>query len=266
MRPYAPGREIVPGIEVIGHIARSRRQDVYDAWSHGRACRVVVKVLRPDRREEPRAAAALMREGRLLRSTTHPHVVRAYEVHREPLAAVVLETLGGRTLDHMVEHDEPLEAEDLRVVAGQLASAVHHLHGLGHLHLDLKPGNVTADNGRVTVLDLSHARRPGRVRAGHGTWCYSAPEQIRGGAVDAAADVWGVAIVLHALATGERVLIARAEDLDVDEPQLHGPIPSLAIDRPDLPDDLVGLIDGGLAIDPADRPPIGALLGGRPDA
>ncbi|MCK9248434.1 MAG: serine/threonine protein kinase [Solirubrobacteraceae bacterium] len=264
MRPFAPGREIVPGVEVVDHIARSRRQDVYDAWCHRRAARVAVKVLRPDRRGEPRAVAALLREGRLLRRTTHPHVVRAYEVHRDPLAAVVLETLGGRTLDHMVEHDEPLEAEDLRVVTGQLASAVHHLHGLGYLHLDLKPGNVTADRGRVTVLDLSHARRPGRVRAGHGTWCYAAPEQIRGGAVDAAADVWGIAIVLHALATGERTLIDRAEDLDVDDPQLHGPLPSLADARPDLPDDLVGLIDGGLAVDPVDRPPLGHWLGGPP--
>ncbi len=267
MRPFAAGREIVPSVEVVAHLARSRRQDVYDAWDHDRACRVAVKVLRPDRRSDANATRDLLREGRLLRQLDHPHLVRAFAVHRGPLAAVVLETLGGETLDHLVEHaDAPLPADDLRVVGRQLAAAVHHLHRHGVLHLDLKPANVIADRGRVTVIDLSHARRPGRVRPGHGTWCYAAPEQARGGQVSPAADAWGVAIVLHALATGSHVLIDRADTLDVDEPQLHGPLPSVREQRPDLPDDLVALIDGGLACDPADRAAVSAWLGGRPGA
>lgn len=265
MRPFAAGREIVPSVEVVAHLARSRRQDVYDAWDHERACRVAVKVLRPDRRGEARMTRDLLREGRLLRRLDHPHLVRAFSVHREPLAAVVLETLGGETLDHLIETtDEPLAAADLRVVARQLAAAIHHLHRHGVLHLDLKPANVIADRGRATVIDLSHARRPGHVRPGHGTWCYAAPEQARGGRVDPATDVWGVAIVLHALATGTHALVDRADTLDVDEPQLHGPLPSIREQRPDLPDDLVGLIDAGLACDPAERPGIAAWLGGRP--
>jgi serine/threonine protein kinase len=267
MRPFAPGREIVPSVEVVAHLARSRRQDVYDAWDHERACRVAVKVLRPDRRGDVGATRDLLREGRLLRRIDHPHLVRAFAVHREPLGAVVLETLGGETLDHLIETaGEPLAAEDLRVVGRQLAAAVHHLHRHGVLHLDLKPANVIADRGRVTVIDLSHARRPGTVRSGHGTWCYASPEQARGGAVGPAADVWGLAIVLHSLATGTHALAERADTLDVDDPQLHGPLPSLREQRPDLPDDLVALIDAGLAGDPKERPGIAAWLGGRPGA
>lgn len=265
MRPFSAGREIVPSVEVVAHLARSRRQDVYDAWDHERACRVAVKVLRPDRRGDGAATRDLLREGRLLRRIDHPHLVRAFSVHREPLAAVVLETLGGETLDHLVETaDEPLTADDLRVVARQLAAAIHHLHRHGVLHLDLKPANVIADRGRVTVIDLSHARAPGRVRPGHGTWCYAAPEQARGGQVGAAADVWGIAIVLHALATGTHALIDRADTLDVDEPQLHGPLPSVRESRPDLPEDLAELIDGSLAPDPRDRPEVGAWLAEGP--
>lgn len=265
MRPFAPGREIVPSVEVVAHLARSRRQDVYDAWDHDRACRVAVKVLRPDRRGELGVTRDLLREGRLLRRIDHPHLVRAFAVHRDPLAAVVLETLGGATLEHLVETaDEPLAADDLRVVGRQLAAAIHHLHRHGILHLDLKPANVIADQGRVTVIDLSHARAPGRVRPGHGTWCYAAPEQARGGQVGPAADVWGVAIVLHALATGTHALIDRTDTLDVDDPQLHGRLPSVCDARPDLPEDLAALIDGGLAPDPGDRPGVGAWLGGRP--
>lgn len=261
MRPFAAGREIVPGVVVVDHIARSRRLDVYDAWSHERACRVAVKVLRPDHRAHRGHVAALVREGRILRRLAHPHLVRAFAVHREPLAAVVLETLPGQTVDHLAAHaDEPLSGDELRALGSHLASALHHLHGHGILHLDLKPANVIVGGGRATVLDLSHARRPGRVRPGHGTWCYAAPEQVRGGSVDAAADVWGVGAVLHAAATGTAAFADRADDLDVDDPQLHGPLPSLAAERPDLDDEAVALVDRCLRTDPSERPAVAELL------
>lgn len=261
MRPFAAGREIVPGVVVVGHIARSRRLDVYDAWSHDRACRVAVKVLRPDHREHRGHVAALLREGRTLKRLSHPHLVRAFEVHREPLAAVVLETLPGQTVDHLAAHaEEPLSGDELRALGSHLASALHHLHAHGILHLDLKPANVIVGGGRATVLDLSHARAPGRVRAGHGTWCYAAPEQVRGGPVGAAADVWGVGAVLHAAATGRSVLADLADELDDDEPQLRGPLPSIAEERPDLDEDAARTIDRCLRPDPADRPAVAELL------
>lgn len=265
MRPFAAGREIVPGVDVVAHIARSRRLDVYDAWSHARACRVAVKVLRPDHRADRSFVASLVREGRILRRLDHPHLVRAFEVHRGPLAAIVLETLPGQTVDHLAEHaDVPLSGDELRALAAHVGSALHHLHGHGILHLDLKPANVVVGGGRATVLDLSHARAPGRVRAGHGTWCFAAPEQVRGGSVGAAADVWGVGAVLHAAATGRAAFADRADDLDVDDPQLHGPLPTLAVERPDLDADAVLLIDRCLHVDADERPTVRELVGEVP--
>jgi serine/threonine protein kinase len=259
MRPFAAGRELLPGIVVLEHLARSRRLDVYDAWSTERGCRVAVKVLRPDHRDNRRHVAALVREGRTLRRLTHPHVVRAFEVHVAPLAAVVLETLPGATLEALAE-DEPLADAELRVLGAQLASGLHAIHAAGLLHLDLKPANVIVGAGRATLIDLSHARAPGRVPRGHGTWCFAAPEQVAGGAVGPATDAWGLGATLHAAATGRSVLADRADDLDVDDPQLHGPLPSLVDDRPDLSPELVATIDGWLCPDPAARPPADALL------
>ena len=88
MRPFAAGRRIGDDYELIAHLARSNVLDVYDAWSYARACRCVVKLLRPDRRGDERAARALQREGWLLQRLTHPHVVRGYETLSEPLPAV----------------------------------------------------------------------------------------------------------------------------------------------------------------------------------
>jgi len=156
----------IPGYDLGERLARSDVLDVHEAWSRERGCSVIVKSLRPDRRGDARAARSLRREGRLLESLSHPHLVRAYEVLHEPVDAVVLETLGGETLAHLVRRrDRRLSAAELSFLGQHLCSAVGYLHGRGWLHLDLKPSNVVADGGRAKLIDLSIARRPGRVRS-----------------------------------------------------------------------------------------------------
>lgn len=257
MRPLGAGREIAPGTTIVEHLHRSAALDVYDAWNEPRACRVIVKTPRPARLRNAVTRRRLLQEGRLLKRLTHPHIVRAYEVHDGTRPAIVMETLTGQTVEHLIETSRrPLGALELANLGAHIAAALHHLHDHGFLHLDLKPSNVVAENGRAKVIDLSHARRPGRMRAGNGTWCYMAPEQVRGGPVDAAADVWGLGIVLHGAATRTSPLADLADELDVDDPQLHARLPLLRRLRPRLPAELTRLVDTCLEPEPRARPPL----------
>jgi serine/threonine protein kinase len=261
VRPLGRGREITPGTTILAHLHRSAGYDVYDAWNEPRGCRVIVKTPRPDRLRTPDARRALLREGRLLARLTHPHIVRAYEVHDAPRPAVVMETLTGQTVEHLIAAGRrPLSGAELANLGAHLAGALRHLHADGALHLDLKPSNVVAEHGRAKVIDLSHARPPGPMRAGNGTWCYMAPEQARGGDVDAAADLWGLGIVLYAAATRSNPLADIAEQLDVDEPQLHARPPPLRRTRPRLPAELSTLIDACLELEPGARPGLDEVL------
>jgi serine/threonine protein kinase len=254
-----PGRELAPGYEVIEHLARSNVLDVYDAWSRERGCRVAIKTLRPDRAGDRRALTALLREGRILGLLTHPHIVRGYEVLREPGPAVVLETLSGETLAHLVRRRQRrLSGAELGLLGVHLCSALGYMHRRGLLHLDLKPSNVVAERGRAKLLDLSVARPPGRSRPGVGTWCYMAPEQARGGSLSPAADVWGAGGVLFEAATGECAFDDGTDDAD-EYPQLAKRAVSVRAKRPRLPIVLAGAIDACLAPDPAARPSLGAL-------
>lgn len=254
-----PGAALTPDCAVIRHLARSNVYDVYDAWSPSRGCRVAVKVPRPDRADDRRAVAALLREGRLLRRLSHPHLARVYEVHETP-AAVVLETLGGETLAALAasRQERRLSARELAILGLHLCSAVGYLHGQGLLHLDLKPANVVADAGRARVIDLGAARAPGRAPAGLGTWCYHAPEQATGGELTAAADVWGIAIVLWEVATGELAYGADERDDDQDHPQLQRRVDPVRSARR-LPAALADAIDAALDPDPAGRPALHEL-------
>jgi serine/threonine protein kinase len=261
MRPLGRGREIAPGTTILEHLHRSNGLDVYDAWNEPRSCRVVVKTLRPDRLASRDARVRLLREGRRLKVLTHPHLVRAYEVHDGARPVVVMETLTGQTLDHLIsDGGRPLTGLELCHLGCHLASALKYLHNRGILHLDLKPSNVIAEQGRAKLIDLSHARPPGRMKPGNGTWSFMSPEQARGGQVDAAADVWGLGIALHAAATGRSALVDIADMLDVDDPQLHGRVPLLRRERPRLDRSLTTLVDACLEPDPGNRPALDEAL------
>ena len=200
------------GYQLLELLSSGHACDTYDAWSEERGCRVIVRT------------GDVRREGRLLRRLTHPNIVRAYEVHRDWL---VLETVSGSTLDALGR----LERDDAIEMGRQLCSAIGYLHRHGWLHLDLKPGNLIADGGRLKVIDFSIAQRPGRIEPDTGTRRWMAPEQEHGGRVSAATDVWGIGAVL------------RAAGLDLEIAQDPGDRPAVA--------DVIRWLDGLQSARPA---------------
>lgn len=255
-RPLAEGAELAPGYEVLAHLNRGRELDVYDVWSLQRDCRCVAKVLRPDLADDGAAGRRLVREGRLLRRLTHPHLVRAYElIDQGNHPIVILETLEGATLSHIIrDQRRALPAGEIAHLGLHLCSAIHYLHGHSYLHLDLKPSNVIAEYGRAKVIDLSLTRRAGRVPAGLGTRQYLSPEQARGGRVSPATDVWGIGGVLWAATTGKRPF----SGLDGPFEQLERRAEPVSARRR-LPRRLAAAIDGCLEPDPVSRPELAAL-------
>jgi serine/threonine protein kinase len=172
----------------------------------------------------------------------------------------VLETLGGETLAHLIDRSRRrLSTAELAILGLQLVSGVGYLHRHGWLHLDLKPSNVVVEAGRAKILDLSVARRPGRARAGAGTWCYMAPEQARGGELGAAADVWGLGVTLWEAATGRLAFGEGDTEEDAHEyPQLQRGAEPVSRHRR-VPAELAGAIDRCLRPEPDRRPTIAQL-------
>ncbi len=249
------GDPVVSGYEVISHLSRGRALDVYDAWSLERDCRCVVKVVRPDR-QAPRVRRRLVREGELLLGLAHPHIVRAYELRRQPRTVLILETLGGETLEHMVQAaSRRLAIADVAQLGLQLCSAIGYLHGRGFLHLDLKPSNVIVQAGQARVIDMSLSRRPGPLPRGLGSPPYLSPEQALGGPGTAATDVWGIGVTLYEAATGAPPF---ADARRRSYPQRERRAPSVAESRR-VPIAFMRAIDACLAPDAADRPSVGEL-------
>lgn len=252
---FREGELLVPGYEVIRHFNRARALDVYEVWSEERDCHCMAKTLRPDRLEDRAAGARLLREGRLLRRLSHPHLVRAYETVRDPRTVVVLETLGGATLSWIIRRSpRRLPLVDVLELGLQLGSALQYLHRADILHLDVKPSNVVIDGGRAKLLDLSLVRAPGRGVKGRGTRLYLSPEQARGGLFTPACDVWGLGALLFKALAGEGPFA----DEGPRYPQLVTRAPTIR-SRRRLPLAVSDAVDACLEPDPSDRPSLADL-------
>lgn len=211
--PLPVGEVLAPGYTIVGHLHQSNNYDVYDVFSEERACNCIAKALRRDLLEKEEARSALLREGDLLGSLTHPHVTRLYETIREPDPVLILETLTGETLAYLIDENyRRLPLIEVAHLGLHLCSAIHYLHGRGILHLDLKPSNIVSERGVAKILDLSIAQPPGPCKEGAGTVQYMAPEQVRGDLVGPATDVWGIGAVLFEAATAEPPFNAEDEE------------------------------------------------------
>jgi len=142
---------------------------------------------------------------------------------------------------------------DAIAIAAQLCQALDYVHALGLVHRDVKPANVlVGEDGRVTLLDFGlvcPARGASRGAGAAaeicvGTMEYAAPEQIRGEAVDARADIYSLGCVLYELVTGRRPIDADSSR----EPAAPSDLVS------GVPRELETLLLAMLARQPDDRP------------
>ena len=257
--------QLAIGYEVVNHLRRGHRLDVYDLWSVERRARCVGKTLRPERAGDEVAAERLRTEGMLLETLTHPHLVRGYETvltSERPRPLVVIETLPGRTVSYLLGEHGRLGAGDAAMLGVQLCSVLSYLHRHEWVHLDVKPANVVELAGRAVLLDLSMACRLGERSTG-GTFDYLSPEQARGDPVSEAADVWGLGVTLYEVISGATPWARhshrkRGSDGTRRYPQLEEPVPPLRARRR-LPAALSGLVHDCLDPTPTARPTVGEL-------
>ena len=167
---------------------------------------VAVKVLLPEAAANEAGLTRFLREAELAQRLTHPNTVRIYDFGRTELGApfIVWELLRGRSLDAVLR-DGPLEPARVVHIGAQILKSLMEAHALGVVHRDIKPSNLfvtdhLGEPDHVTVLDFGIAHVAGSaVTVGGtllGTPAYMSPEQVSGGEITAATDLYAVGLVL----------------------------------------------------------------------
>lgn len=154
----------------------------------------------------------------------HPNIARLLDASftSEGQPYVVMEYVHGRPLQEAC--DDP--ASSIAVKLGwvkQLCDAVDSVHRLLILHRDLKPANVlVTHDGPVKLLDFGTAKllapeygdsamtqagiRPMTLR-------YASPEQIAGGSLTTASDIYSLGVILYRILSGETPEVAERGNL-----------------------------------------------------
>ncbi len=141
---------------------------------------------------------------------------------------------------------------------------------LGLVHRDLTPGNVLVGfEGRVKITDFGLAKAKQRITKTvtgllKGRPQYMAPEQARGDAVDARADLFSLGVVLFELFAGRRPW-SGATEFEVLSTTQNDPPADLRELRPKIDRELASLVMRLLEKSPGDRYPSAAEVGIRLD-
>ena len=162
------------------------------------------------------------REGTILARLSHPRIAHLIDAGVSPAGQpyLVIEHVDGQNIDrYCAERALGIEAR-LRLFLHVL-EAVEHAHANLIVHRDIKPANVlVSTDGHVKLLDFGIAklieRDPAWGIAGTGeasaltreggtalTPEYAAPEQLSGGAVTTATDVYALGVLLYVLLSGQ---------------------------------------------------------------
>ncbi len=150
----------------------------------------------------------------ILASLEHANIARLYDAGMDDLGRpyLAMEYVEGQSID-AYSRDRRLTVEDRLRLVLQVAGAVSYAHSRLVVHRDLKPGNiVVAADGTVRLLDFGIAKllenegTTGRAATQRGTQLftlqYAAPEQLTGGAIGTATDVYALALVTYELLAG----------------------------------------------------------------
>jgi WD40 repeat protein len=186
-------------------LGRGGMGEVWRAFDLKLRVDVALKALRPERLSSEKARELLRQEVRSAREVVSPNVCRIFDLVVEDQKELVsMEFIDGVTLADTLRERGPLALEEAREVASQFLSGLEAIHQAGLVHRDFKPENVMVTrSGRVVVMDFGLAKGRDGERTGTiaGTPAYMAPEQARGDAVDARADVFAAGVVLAEMVT-----------------------------------------------------------------
>jgi serine/threonine-protein kinase len=236
------------------------------AATHRNGKRVALKMLHSELSTNTEVRQRFVDEGYAANRVGHPGAVSVIDddVSEDGSAFLVMDLLEGETLENRLHRRGKLWPGEVLAIIDALLDVLAAAHDKGIVHRDIKPDNVfVTRDGKVKLLDFGIARmvEPGRPRttqsgATMGTPAFMPPEQARGrwDKLDGRTDLWAVGATMFIQLTGHQV---READTPNEELLLAmtTPAPQITAFAPDLPEQLIELVDRALAFEQDDRWP-----------
>jgi tRNA A-37 threonylcarbamoyl transferase component Bud32 len=220
---------------------------------------VALKLMAPHLAAHGAARRRFEREARAVAAVRNEHVVAIHGVEMSgPTPYLVMEFVGGISLQDRLERRGPLEVKEILRIGMQAARGLAAAHKQGIIHRDIKPANILLENGveRVRITDFGLARAADDANLTQsgliaGTPNFMSPEQAAGSATTRS-DLFSLGSVLYALCAGHPPFRADTP-LAVLRRVCEDPVRPLNEVNADTPDWLDAIVRKLLAKDPAER-------------
>lgn len=253
-----PGRSFTAGDLVQGRyqigrlLGRGGMGEVYEARDNLLNETIALKTLRPELACDRAMLDRFQKEIQAARKVTHPNVCRVFEVgvHSESVHYFTMELLTGETLAAKIKREGRIHSLEAIPLIRQMAEGLHAAHQAEVIHRDFKSANVMLAGDRAVITDfgLARAGRPAAASAASGaggsdtavsaaqmagTLGYMSPEQLTGGPVSAASDIYSFGIVLFEMAAG-KLPFDTTHLINSAVQRAGGRIPWIRQDAPDI--------------------------------
>jgi hypothetical protein len=267
------GLERLQRYDLLERLASGGMGEVFRAQVHGEhgfAKTVAVKRILPEFSGDPEFVVRFVVEAKLAVALGHANIVQVFDLGRagEDVFLVMEFVDGadlGEILAQLARNRERCPLGVALHVGIEACKGLAYAHDRvdldGHpggvVHCDISPSNLMVSYaGEVKITDFGVAQmQTSRRRSGGGRVMgkrgYMAPEQIRGAALDARTDLYGLAVVLHEMLSGQKPAEAQTAWLLLREL------------RDDVPPALDDLLARALASNPEARPPSARLVLGE---
>ena len=253
-----PVPERVGPYVVTGELGQGGMGTVYRAHDPRLRRDVALKFYPRALRNDDAGRARFVAEARAASALDHPHLCTIYDVGALPDGRMYLAMsyCPRGTLADRLEAG-PLPVDEAVRIAAEIADGLAGAHAAGIIHRDVKPRNIAfGERGEARLLDFGVALlTDGAALDGAdtaGTPAYMSPEQVRGGPIDARADLWALGVVLFEMLTGRRPFEGESRS-DVLRRILLDGAPDLARAAPHVPPAVVRVVRRALRKDRDDR-------------
>lgn len=238
---------------------------------------VAIKILAPECVEIPAVLERFKLEGNILRSLTHPNIVRYVEAGQEGnVYFLAMEYIKGISMDALprshsatslgVAQTMPTMEEYLTIFMRCMESLTY-IHKQGLLHRDIKPHNIILQGNELIprFIDFGIAKYlkddDDMNLSGERlyTVVYASPEQLTNKPLDVQSDLFSFGVVMYEKLTG-RLPFPGKKEMEVFLAQTKWDFSPPRQINPQIPQKLEQIVLKMLAKDPSHRYPTAAMI------
>ena len=261
-RPTSTSADVMGGYRLQNLMATGQTSQVWEVVELSSHRHFAMKLLLPEKSRDPQHRQLLFHEAEVGIKLAHPNIIKIVKLDKDPANPYfVMEFFPAGSLKLRIQHKKwDFIREKALDIFKQSATALAYMNASGWVHRDVKPDNILINSaGEVRLIDFAIAQRISkrglfrRRGKASGTRSYMSPEQIRGEALDARADIYSFGATVYEAVTGRppfratspQELLNKHISEKPDSPQVH---------NRDVTDDFAALVLRMLAKKKEERP------------